>query len=185
MMKRFALLLFMTMNAFVLLAQNHFVYVRYSPKDGNVSPVISHIEQIRSTSSSQMIVFISHALAPIIVTQDKEWQNARDILLSMQVEYDYYPLEEASLLNSCFSQYFKEVVTSDLHIQGEEDRNWVVTYIVSEDMLQSNDFEYLAENIYVNELINRMDVNILTYNEFDNELSLVNFPKNMLFQFNN
>ncbi|MBO5361905.1 MAG: hypothetical protein J6A35_03005 [Paludibacteraceae bacterium] len=184
MMKRFALLLLMTMNVFVLFAQNHFVYVRYSPKDGNVSPVISAIEQIQNQAYGQVAIFVSKASTPFIVTTEKEWSEARENLLGMQVEYDYYPQEEASLLNTYFAQFFKETVSPSLHITGDDDRSWTVTFIVSESMLQSSEFEYVAENICVNELLDRMDVEILTYND-DSSLSSANIPESKLFLYNN
>jgi hypothetical protein len=173
------------MSACLMHAQNHFVYVRYSPKDGNVSAVISAIEELKNQSDGQVVVFISKASTPIVATKEKEWFDAREALLSMQVEFDYYPQEEATLLNTYFMQYFMESVSSSLHIRGENDNEWTTTFIVSENMLQSDEFEYLAESIYVSELLQRMDVDIFTYNGYDNRLSSVDIPENKLFLFDN
>lgn len=185
MTQRITLLVLLMMSACVMYAQNHFVYVRYSPKDGNVSPVVSTIEQIRNQVDGQVVVFISKASTPIVATSEKEWNEARETLLGMQVEFDYYPQEEATMLNAYFTQYFRESVSSSLHISGENDDKWTATFIVSENMLQSNEFEYIVENIYVNELLQRMNVDIFTYNEYDNRLSSAKMPENKLFLFNN
>lgn len=184
MMRRIFLLLLLMMSACMLHAQNHFVYVRYSPKEGNVSPVISAIEQIRNQANGQVVIFVSKASTPFVVTNANEWNEARENLLGMQVEYDYYPQEEATLLNTYFTQFFKETVSPSLHITGDDDTSWMTTFIVSENMLQSLEFEYIAENIYVNELLDRMDVEVLTYND-DSRLSSASIPENKLFLFNN
>lgn len=184
MMRRISLLLLLMMSACMLHAQNHFVYVRYSPKDGNVSPIISAVEQIRNQAYGQVVIFVSKASTPFVVTTEKEWSEARENLLSMQVEYDYYPQEEATLLNAYFTQFFKETVSSSLHITGDDDRSWTVTFIVSENMLQSDEFEYVAENICVNELLDRMEVDVLTYDD-NSRLSSANIPESKLFLFNN
>ena len=185
MIQRITLLVLLMMIACLMHAQNHFVYVRYSPKDGNVSPVVSTIEELRSQADGQVVVFISNASTPIVATTEKEWFDARKTLLSMQVEFDYYPQEEAKMLNTYFTQYFRETVSSTLHISGEYDDKWTATFIVSENMSQSEEIEYIVECIYVNELFKRMDVDILTYNEDDARLSSAKLPDNKLFLFNN
>lgn len=164
-------------------AQNQFVYVRYNPKHGNASAIVNTIDNIVNDGSGRVIIFISNASNPIIAYNGSEWEDVRLVLLRMQTANEYYAENEAILLNSFFSELFTEVVNDQLHIKGAFDKAWVCTFIVSKDMLCSDEFESLAENISVNELYERMPVDILTYNN-SLRLELAQIATNKMFKFN-
>ena len=83
----------------VTYAQNQFIYVRYNPKDGNVSAIIRTIDNLIQKSTGETIVFLSQASTPIVATSYSEWEEIRVVLLSMQTAFEYYPEDEALKLN--------------------------------------------------------------------------------------
>ena len=160
-----------------------FVYVRYNPKHGNASAIVRTIDNKMRNTNGQIVVFISHASSPIIATNESEWEEVRAGLLRMQTAYEYYAEDESRYLNSFFSKLFAESVDRNLHLMGQVDHSWVCTFIISETMLHSDEFESLAEMISVNELDRRMSVNVMTYNE-SQRLSLAEVASNTMFKFN-
>jgi len=164
-------------------AQNQFVYVRYNPKHGNASAIVKTIDNITKSTSGKVIVFVSQASTPIISTNSSEWEDMRSGLLRMQTAYEYYAEDEATILNKYFASLFTESVDKDLHLHGNNDKSWICTFIVSYEMLHSDEFELLAETISVNELADRMSVDILTYNESPH-LSSAEIASNTMFKFN-
>ncbi len=183
MIKKTLLFITLLIGSIYCFAQNQFVYVRYIPKDGNVSAITKAIDNIVNSTRGNIYVFISNASSPIIASNETEWQDAKTELLSMQTAYEYFPDEESFLLNQLYTKLFDESVYDNLHIRGKYDEQWICTYIVSQSMLNSSDMDALAENISVNELPNRMAVDILTYNE-GNRLDNAEIYANTMFQFN-
>lgn len=173
---------FLLMNIFSY-AQNQFVYIRYNPKHGNASAIIEKIDKIVAENTGNVKIFISNASTPIIASDRYEWEDVRLILLKMQTENEYYAEDEAIFLNAYFSELFSEIVNDNLHIKGVTDRSWGCTFIISEEILYSNDFEYLAENISINELYERMPIDIMTYNHSP-RLKYAQIAADKMFNFN-
>lgn len=178
----YLVMLFLTLGM-LSYTQNQFVYVRYSPKDGNVSAIINTIDDMVQNAMGNVIVFLSRASTPMIATNNHEWNEIRSELLGMQTAYDYFAEDEALILNRYYADLFSETVNESLHLKGTDDKSWVCTFIISEQMFHSNEFESLAENISVNELFSRMPVDILTYNE-SQRLSDVDAEMESMFKFN-
>lgn len=182
-MKRNLLIMKLLILSVVSYAQNQFVYIRYNPKHGNASAIVRTIDNIMEKSSGKIILFVSQAASPIIATNNYEWEEMRSGLLRMQTAYEYFAEEESVILNQYYTTLFSESVDKNLHIYGEEDKSWACTFIISEEMLHSENFEALAENISVNELASRMSVDILTYNE-SQRLTPVEIATNTMFKYN-
>lgn len=183
MTKRNCLVMLFLALKIISYAQNQFVYVRYSPKDGNVSAIVNTIDDMVQNAMGNVIVFLSRASTPMIATNNHEWNEIRSELLGMQTAYDYFAEDEALILNRYYADLFSETVNESLHLKGTDDKSWVCTFIISEQMFHSNEFESLAENISVNELFSRMPVDILTYNE-SQRLSVVDAEMESMFKFN-
>ncbi|MGN1156034.1 MAG: hypothetical protein ACI4TK_07640 [Agathobacter sp.] len=126
---------------------------------------------------------MSQAATPFIASNESEWDEVRIDLLRMQTAYEYYMEEEARALNNYFSDLFVESVDSNLKLSGQNDKSWVCTFMISNTMIQSEEFESLAEIISVNELPRRMSIDILTYNESP-YLSSAEMASNTMFKFN-
>lgn len=176
------LFVFMILGIFAY-SQNQFVYVRYNPKHGNVSPIVKTIDNLVSRSLGKVIVLVSHASSPIIATNNSEWEELRSRLLRMQTAYEYYGEDEAIFLNQFFATLFSETVDKQLHLRGKNDSSWACSFIISNEMLSSEEFESLAGCISINELASRMSVDILTYDE-SQRLSPAEFSSNTMFKFN-
>ncbi len=183
MSKRVSILLVLFFWTGLSYSQNRFVYVWYNPTHGNASAIVGAIDEMIEKDQGRVVVFVSQASSPIIATNNTEWEEVRSGLLRMQTSYEYYAEDEATLLNDYFATLFIETVDRDLHIKGAEDKVWSCTFIISETMLHSEEFETLAETISVNELTTRMAVNVLTYND-SQRLSLAEIPANTMFNFN-
>lgn len=164
-------------------AQNQFVYVRYNPKHGNVSPIVKTIDNLVARSSGKVVVLVSQASSPMIAANGSEWEELRSGLLRMQTAYEYYGEDEAIFLNQYFATLFSETVDNQLHLKGKNDSSWVCSFIISKEMLSSEEFESLAESISINELATRMSVDILTYDE-SQRLSSAEISSNTMFKFN-
>lgn len=180
--KPYLVIMFLILSV-VTYAQNQFIYVRYNPKDGNVSAIIRTIDNLIQKSTGETIVFLSQASTPIVATSYSEWEEIRVVLLSMQTAFEYYPEDEALKLNQYYTDLFSEIIDENLHLKGANDESWVCTFIISEVMLNSHEFEALAENIAINELARRMSVDILTYNDTQ-YLSIAELESNTMFKFN-
>lgn len=164
-------------------AQNQFVYIRYNPKHGNASAIVKTVDNFMQKSSGKVVVFVSQSANPIIATNSLEWEDVRGGLLSMQSAFEYYAEDESAILNKYYANLFSESVDDKLHIKGIDDKSWVCTFVISQEMLQSEEFESLAENISVNELATRMSVDVLTYNE-TSRLQPAEIATNTMFKFN-
>ena len=164
-------------------AQNQFVYIRYNPGQGNSSAIVGTVDKLMAKSSGKVVVFVSNAASPIIATNNSEWEEARSELLRTQSAYEYYAEEESTFLNQYYTTLFAESVDQKLQIKGEEDKSWICTFIISEEILHSEEFEALAENISINELAKRMSVDVLTYSN-SSRLSPAEIAANTMFKFN-
>lgn len=182
-MKRLSIIFFLLILGIYTYAQNQFVYVRYNPKHGNASPIIKTIDNLVARSSEKVIVLVSQASSPIIATNSSEWEELRSGLLRMQTAFEYYGEDEAIFINQYFASLFSETVDNQLHLKGKDDSSWVCTFIISKEMLSSEEFESLAETISINELATRMSVDILTYDE-SQRLSSAEISSNTMFKFN-
>ena len=87
--KPYLVIMFLILSV-VTYAQNQFIYVRYNPKDGNVSAIIRTIDNLIQKSTGETIVFLSQASTPIVATSYSEWEEIRVVLLSMQTAFEYY-----------------------------------------------------------------------------------------------
>ena len=58
--KPYLVIMFLILSV-VTYAQNQFIYVRYNPKDGNVSAIIRTIDNLIQKSTGATIVFFSQA----------------------------------------------------------------------------------------------------------------------------
>lgn len=183
MMKELCIIFSLLVWSIVGYAQNQFVYVRYNPKHGNASAIVRTIDNLIKNTRGQIVVFVSKASTPIIASNEYEWEDVRTGLLSIQSAYEYYAEDESRFLNNYFSKLFVESVDRNLHLKGQTDKSWVCTFIISDAMLNSEEFEYLAEMISVNELFRRMSVDLMTYNE-SQYLSSAEFVYNTMFKFN-
>jgi len=183
MIKRICIIFSLLVLSIVSYAQNQFVYVRYNPKHGNASAIVRTIDNMMRNAQGQVVVFISRASSPIIANNESEWEDVRAGLLRMQTAYEYYAEDESHYLNNYFSKLFAESVDRDLHLKGHADKSWFCTFIISDAMLNSEEFESLAEAISVNELARRMSVDVMTYNE-SQRLSSAEIVSNTMFKFN-
>lgn len=122
------------------MAQKNFFYVRYSPSDGNSSSVVRYIEE-QIQMSEEYVIFLSYFSSPLIAKTQSEWLEIRQLLLTMQVESDFYDKEECVKLNELFVDVFREETEIEdngaIMVNGEEDRKWTVTFIMSEPMYSS------------------------------------------------
>ena len=164
-------------------AQNQFVYIRYNPKHGKSTAIVETVDKLMQKSSGKVVVFVSKSANPIIATNRSEWADVRGELLTMQSAFEYYAEDESALLNQYYTNLFSESVDDKLRIKGINDKAWICTFIISQEMLQSDEFEALAENISVNELAMRMSVDVLTYNE-SSRLLPAEIATNTMFKYN-
>lgn len=164
-------------------AQNQFVYIRYNPGQGNSSAIVGTVDKLMEMSSGKVVVFVSKAASPIIASNSSEWWEVRGELLRMQSAYEYYAEDESAILNQYYTTLFAESVDKKLHIKGKDDKSWICTFIISEEILHSEEFEALAENISINELAKRMSVDVLTYSN-SSRLSPAEIAANTMFKFN-
>ena len=164
-------------------AQNQFVYVRYNPSEGNVSAIVNTIDDMVRSAMGEVVVFLSQASTPVIATDSHGWSEIRTELLGMQTAYDYFAEDEALVLNRYYAELFSETVDDSLRLRGADDQSWECTFIISEQMYYSDEFESLAENISVNGLTSRMSVDILTYND-SQRLSSVDMELKSMFKYN-
>lgn len=138
------------------MAQKNFFYVRYSPSDGNSSSVVRYIED-QIQRSEEYVIFLSYFRSPLIARTQSEWFEIRQLLLTMQVESDFYDKEEYEGLNEMFVDVFREETEIEdngaLMVIGEDDRTWTVTFIMSEPMYSSQIYSLWIPNrlIEVNE----------------------------------
>ena len=176
-MRRISIIFFLLVLGMFAYAQNQFVYVRYNPKHGNVSPIVKTIDNMEHTGNANYFLKI------IIATNGSEWEVLRSGLLRMQTAYEYYAEDEVIFLNQYFAVLFSETVDNQLHLKGENDSSWVCSFIISNEMLSSEEFEALAEGISINELSTRMSVDIFTYDE-SQRLSSAEISSNTMFKFN-
>lgn len=181
-MRKAGLILLCLILSVVSFAQNQFVYIRYNPAHGNASAIVNFVDNLVDNTNGQFRVFISNAATPTIVTNDIEWTDVRTKLLSMQIANEYYAEDEANILHRYFVELFGESVDDKLHLRGMADNTWKCTFIISEAMLHSVDFDALAEVISINELEQRMAVDILTYNE-SRDLTFAEITPNTMFNF--
>ncbi len=182
MMKKVPLLLSMLVWVIIMNAQNQFVYVRYNPRHGNASTIVRTIDNILQESQGQVVVFISRADSPLLASNIEEWEENRTSLLGMQTAYEYYAEDELIVLNEYFTELFSEFVDMNLHLMGKNDKSWICTFIISEKMFHE-EFEFLAESISINELVSRMPVNVLTYSDAP-QLLTMEAVSNRMFNFN-
>ena len=150
-----------------VMAQNNFIYVHFDNTQANSSAVVNQISKIVAGTKGNFVIFYTNGETPIVCDTFEDWDELRNLMLTQQNAPEFYPEVEFIAVNNLFTRYFKEKVTlgSSLSINGKEDNRWSCTFIVSESMLKNELFSnYFSRLIAVNQLFDRMAVNVYAYN---------------------
>ena len=151
----------------------YFFYVRYNPLEGNSSAIVDEIDQVVSNRPDQLIVMLSKGSSPLLADMSN-WRDLRQSILTQQNAPSLYADIEEAFLDSIFIKYLHEQVRQEdgrLMLFGDNDREWSVNFILSEQMYEQgeNDYESIPiEFVKVNQLAERgITVRWLSYNNSD------------------
>ena len=161
-----SILLFLIGN--VALAQDNFVYIRFDNSQGNPSDIVRLVGKIVSESKDHFVVFCTNGDKPVVCETLDEWESLRDLLLTRQNTPDFYPEEDFQEINGLFTKHFNETVSvsPNLSIIGIVDSRWTCTFILPESILSNESVsDYYSRLIAVNQLFDRMAVNLYSYTE--------------------
>ena len=152
----------------------YFFYVRYDPAAGNSSAIVNWIDSVVNLHPLQFAVMLSGGSQPQ-VADENTWPDIRQKLLTQQSAPNVYADVEEQRLNELFAQLLSEHVkerNGTFKIIGENDYDWVVTFILSKSMYENEiEMEVVPlEFVQINQLEER-DI-IIHWMFYDSDIKL-------------
>lgn len=182
-MKRVILISVALFICSVVLAQNNFIYVKYDLAFGKSSALIDYIENIIDNDRGEYIIYYSEGSEPIVAKNKQQWENIRKTILIQQSSPDYYVDIDCDSLNKQFVEWFDESVVNN-SIRGKNDSWWDCTFILPKEIIENGQADMIARLISINQLQDRMKVNIISYNdEHLEQISLKEIKTNTIFNY--
>lgn len=153
-----------------LYSQSQFIYLRYDPIKGSSTTIIDAVETIieQCGEDEKFVVFRSNGVEPMVVRNMSDWNNLKKEISEQQScgVSDY--VQEIKLLNELFVELFNEnvVINEDIRLNGVNDEEWNITFILSDEMYENSDVEYIPFELEaINNLKTRIKIEYLSYDK--------------------
>ena len=124
-----------------VLADNHFVYLRFDESTNDVNAIKQQLSKISIITTDTFLLYYDHKIYDHL--DFNQLLESRSFLSNLSI---YEPIQEDQELNDFMKANIGEFIDNDGIIRGKNDANWKMTFILSEYSLKDDLIRWLDTN---------------------------------------